>query len=49
MIPCKITSVSDESYNNYQPTPVYGEKGEAVLRKIEKYSKKFDNYLHLTD
>ena len=41
IIPCKITSVKDESSNNYQPTPVYGEKAQAIISKIYKYSKQF--------
>ena len=48
VIPCKITSVADESYNNYQPTPVTDPaKAEAVLRKIERYSAKFPESLDL--
>lgn len=48
VIPCKITSVEDESYNNYQPTPVTDpEEAEAILRKIEKYSRQFDEPLDL--
>jgi len=41
IIPCKITSVPDESYNNYQPTPVTGEKAQAIFSKIYRYSKVF--------
>ncbi len=48
VIPCKITSVEDESYNNYQPTPVTDpEEAEDILRKIEKYSRQFDEALDL--
>lgn len=48
VIPCKITSVEDESYNNYQPTPVTDpDEAEAILRKIEKYSRQFDEALDL--
>ena len=48
VIPCKITSVEDESYNNYQPTPVTDpEEAEDILRKIEKYSRQFDEPLDL--
>ena len=48
VIPCKITSVEDESYNNYQPTPVTDpDEAESILRKIEKYSRQFDEALDL--
>ena len=48
VIPCKITSVEDESYNNYQPTPVTDpDEAEDILRKIEKYSRQFDEALDL--
>ncbi len=50
VIPCKITSVEDESYNNYQPTPVTDpEKARAILEKIEKHSRQFDKSLDLVD
>ena len=32
LIPCSISSASD--YNNYQPTPLYGEEAERALSKI---------------
>ena len=47
VIPCKITSVKDESSNNYQPIPVTGAKAEAILKKIESYSKQFNEALKL--
>ncbi len=50
VIPCKITSVEDESYNNYQPTPVTDpDEAKAILEKIEKHSKQFDKTLNLVD
>ena len=50
VIPCKITSVEDESYNNYQPTPVTDpEEAASILRKIEKYSSHFDQMLDLIE
>ncbi len=50
VIPCKITSVADESYNNYQPTPVADPaEAQKILKKIEKYSTAFDTPLKLTD
>ena len=50
VIPCKITSVSDESSNNYQPTPVTDEKeAKKILEKIEYRSRKLDNPVKLTD
>lgn len=49
VIPCKITSVSDESSNNYQPTPVTDTKeARAILEKIEYRSRKLDNPVQLT-
>lgn len=49
VIPCKITSVADESYNNYQPTPVTDpDEAQAILQKIERYSSHFDQALCLT-
>ena len=48
VIPCKITSVEDESYNNYQPTPVTDpEEAEKILRKIERNSRHFDEALDI--
>ncbi len=48
VIPCKITSVEDDEYNNYQPTPVTDKKdAERILRKIEKYSRSFDEALDI--
>lgn len=50
IIPCKITSVADESSNNYQPTPVTDPDEQArILEKIEYYSRKLDNPVSLTD
>jgi len=50
VIPCKITSVAEDKYNNYQPTPVTDPEAAAdILRKIEKYSKHFDQALDLID
>lgn len=49
VIPCKITSVANDEYNNYQPTPVSDpEEAERILKKIEKYSRQFDEALKLT-
>lgn len=49
VIPCKITSVADESSNNYQPTPVTDEKeARKILEKIEYRSRKLDNPVSLT-
>ena len=49
VIPCKITSVADESYNNYQPTPVTDpDEVQSILEKIEKYSSHFNQTLNLT-
>ena len=43
-----ICVVEDESYNNYQPTPVTDpDEAEDILRKIEKYSRQFDEALDL--
>ncbi|NLG25691.1 MAG: CapA family protein, partial [Clostridiales bacterium] len=47
VIPCRITSSS--SYNNYQPTPVTGQAADQILKKIEYYSRKFDQALNLID
>lgn len=48
VIPCKITSVENDEYNNYQPTPVTDpDEAEAILRKIERYSSHFDEALDL--
>ena len=50
VIPCKITSVEGDKYNNYQPTPVTDpEEIEAILKKIEKNSRHFDEALNLID
>ena len=50
VIPCKITSVADESSNNYQPTPVTDEKeAKKILEKIEYRSRKLDNPVRLTE
>ena len=49
VIPCKITSVADESYNNYQPTPVTDpDEARSILEKIERYSSHFNQTLNLT-
>ncbi len=32
--PCRISSVSER--NNYQPTPIFGEAGEAIRQKIQE-------------
>jgi poly-gamma-glutamate synthesis protein (capsule biosynthesis protein) len=39
IIPCSVSSV--KSRNNYQPTPVYDEEAERILKRIEEYSKEF--------
>ncbi len=50
VIPCKITSVANESSNNYQPTPVTDEKeAKKILEKIEYRSRKLDNPVRLTE
>lgn len=50
VIPCKITSVADESSNNYQPTPVTDEReAKKILEKIEYRSRKLDNPVRLTE
>ncbi len=50
VIPCKITSVEGDKYNNYQPTPVTDpEVAESILKKIEKHSRHFDEALNLID
>lgn len=36
VIPCSISSVRE--YNNYQPTPLYGDDGERVLKRLKEYS-----------
>ncbi len=36
IVPCSISSAG--SYNNYQPTILYGEEGDRVLQKIEELS-----------
>ena len=45
VIPCSITSGKT---NNYQPTPLTGEKADKVLKRIEKYSSKYDEAPNLT-
>ncbi|MBQ2956025.1 MAG: CapA family protein [Clostridia bacterium] len=48
VIPCKITSVEEDKYNNYQPTPVTDpDEIERILKKIEYYSRKFDQPLDI--
>ncbi len=48
VIPCKITSVEDDKYNNYQPTPVTDpDEIERILRKIEKNSRHFKQALDI--
>lgn len=39
IIPCKISSAYADGYNNYQPIPVEGEEKEAILDRIEEYSR----------
>lgn len=41
IIPCSISSVED--YNNYQPTPVAGEKETEILNKITQRSQGLSN------
>ncbi len=49
VIPCKITSVEDDSRNNYQPTPIASKEDQKrLLEKIEYYSRKLKNPLNLT-
>ena len=49
VIPCKITSVPDDSSNNYQPTPIEDEEDQQrLLEKIEYYSRKLSNPVKLT-
>ncbi len=36
IIPCSVSSVT--SRNNYQPTPLEGERGQRVLNRIKEYS-----------
>lgn len=49
VIPCKITSIADDSRNNYQPTPIADEKDrQRLLEKIEYYSRKLSNPVKLT-
>ncbi len=50
IIPCKITSVKDDSSNNYQPTPITDKEDQVrLLKKIEKYSQQLSSPLKLTD
>ena len=50
VIPCKITSVPDDEYNNYQPTPIADEEDQKrVLRRIEEFSRKLENPIDLVD
>lgn len=39
IIPCSVSSIKNR--NNYQPTPVYDEEAERILKRIEEYSKEF--------
>jgi|GEM_PF-440627 len=39
IVPCKITSTGTSS-NNYQPMPVYGESGRAIVDKLLGYNKR---------
>lgn len=39
VIPCRVSSVSD--YNDFRPTPAYGEEGERILGRIREYSAGF--------
>lgn len=43
VIPCSISSV--QNTNDYQPTPLTGERARRVLNKITKYSKAFPSQL----
>ena len=38
IIPCKISSVYETGVNNYQPMPVEGETGDAILDRIQQYT-----------
>lgn len=38
VIPCKVSSVYETRVNNYQPMPVDGETGEAILERIRQYT-----------
>lgn len=38
VIPCKVSSVYETGVNNYQPMPVDGETGEAILERIRQYT-----------
>ena len=50
VIPCKITSIEDDSRNNYQPTPIADANDQKrLLEKIEYYSRKLANPLKLTN
>lgn len=39
IIPCSVSSIKNR--NNYQPTPVYDEEAERILKRIEEYNKEF--------
>ena len=50
IIPCKITSVPNDEYNNYQPTPIADPDDQIrVLRRIEEFSRKLKYPLDLVD
>ena len=50
MIPCKITSIPNDDYNNYQPTPIDEPADQIrVLKKIESYSSKLSNPIRLVE
>ena len=50
VIPCKITSVPNDEYNNYQPTPIEDpEDQKRVLRRIEEFSAKLSEPIDLID
>lgn len=38
VIPVKVSSTWEDGWNDYQPTPVDGDTGQAILDRIEEYS-----------
>ena len=38
VIPCEVSSVYETVVNNYQPMPVEGETGDAILERIRQYT-----------
>lgn len=40
VIPCRISS--DQSYNNYQPTPAEGEAAASIIARLNEYSAAYD-------